>query len=121
MDIRLWLIALMQDRSYPLRVRLARLNAGMHCMDVALTTRDSDAVSKLLSGETEIDTPVLPVHRNAGLRVVRELLERLDVMSHSIREYGELALRHFAALLRRYDHRRFARPLFYEKARYPYF
>ena len=95
MDIRLWLIALMQDRSYPLRVRLARLNAGMHCMDVALTARDSDAVSKLLSGETEIDTPVLPVHRNAGLRVVRELLERLEVMSHSIREYGELALRHF--------------------------
>ena len=95
MDIRLWLIALIQDRSYPLRVRLARLNAGMHCMDVALTARDSDAVSKLLSGETEIDTPVLPVHRNVGLRVVRELLERLDVMSHSIREYGELALRHF--------------------------
>jgi len=97
MEIRLWLIALMQDRSYPLKVRLARLNAGMRCMDEAMSARDSDAVGRLLSGEIAIDTPILQVHRNAGLRAVKELLETLDAMSDSIREYGELALRHFEA------------------------
>ena len=94
-EIRLWLIAFLQDRSIPLGWRLARLREGVRHLDEALTDHDFNALDELLSGRTEILVPELPNSKSTALDTVRQLLVRLDDLSDSIRDYGKMALRHF--------------------------
>ena len=97
MEIRLWLIALVQDRRLPLARRLGRLGATVRRLDEALTARDADAVDALLSGAAAPpDAPEPREDRAAALAIVGRLLERLDDLSDSIRDYGQAALGRFA-------------------------
>jgi len=94
-EIRLWLIAFLQDRSIPLGRRLGRLGEAVRRLDEALTAHDFDALDELLSGKTEILVPELPDSKSIALDIVRQLLVRMDDLSDSIRDYGKMALRHF--------------------------
>lgn len=94
-EIRLWLIAFLQDRSIPLGWRLAWLGAAVRHLDEALTAHDFNVLDDLLSGKTEILVPELPDSKSIALSTVRQLLARLDDLSDSIRIYGRMALRHF--------------------------
>ena len=95
MEIRLWLIGIVQDRNMPMPSRLIRLGEAMRRLDEALNAHDSDTVEGLLSGRIGIETPTLSGDRETGLLTVKHLLKRLDNLSDSIREYGETALSHF--------------------------
>ena len=98
-EIRLWLIARMQDRRYPLPRRLLALGEALHAMDDALSVRDGARVARLLSGEEEVPVP-LDVHPGReqlqfGLQVAGRMLEMIDRSSQSVRAYGEEALAYF--------------------------
>ena len=95
MEIRLWLIGIVQNRNMPMPSRLIRLGEVMRRLNEALNAHDSDAVDDLLSGRAVVDAPALSGDRETGLSIVRRLLKRLDDLSDSIREYGEMALNHF--------------------------
>ena len=95
MEIRLWLIALLQDRSAPLPERLARIGAALADMDEALRRKDAAAVERLLSGEERPSRPGPLPPAGKGLPAVRLLLERLDDLSDSVRQWGEAALARF--------------------------
>lgn len=94
MEIRLWLIGLVQDRRFPLASRLIRVGHAVHRMDDALQARNADQVDLLLA---EKDTSIAWVtpNKTKALQIIRVLLERLDEQSDSIRDYGKLALSHF--------------------------
>ena len=98
-EIRLWLIAQLQKREYPLPQRMLLLGQALHAMDEALAAKDDAAVDKLLSGGAAIPAPDLPVPSHAkllrGLEAVEKMLSVLDRSSVSIREYGEAALAYF--------------------------
>ena len=94
-EIRLWPIAFLQDRSIPLGRRLARLGEGVRHLDEALTAHDFNALDDLLSGKTDIRVPELADGISTALDIVRQLLVRLDDLSDSIRDYGKIAVRHF--------------------------
>ena len=95
MEIRLWLIGFVQDRSIPLGQRLNRLGEAVRRLDEALAVRDFDKVNELLTGKTPIAAVELHGDRAAALEIVGRLLARLDDLSDSIREYGQEALRRF--------------------------
>lgn len=95
MEIRLWLIGIVQDRKMPMPSRLARLDAAIRRLDDALNAHASDTVGRLLTGNIVIEMPALSGDRPAGLYIVKRLLESLNDLSESIREYGEMALKHF--------------------------
>lgn len=94
-EIRLWLIAFLQDRSLPMGQRLARLGEAVRHLDEALTAHDFNALDDLLSGKTDIIVPNLNDSKSTALDTVRQLLVRLDDLSDSIRDCGRMALRHF--------------------------
>lgn len=100
-EIRLWLIARVQDRRYPLPRRLLALGEALHAMDEALTARNSQRVDRLLRGAEAL--PVPPAAQAGeeqlrfGLRVAGRMLEMIDRSSRSIRDYGEAALAYFGS------------------------
>ncbi len=98
-EIRLWLIAQLQKREYPLPQRMLLLGQALHAMEDALDARDSLQVDRLLSGEMPIPAPDLPIpgpgELPGGLRAVEHMLTLLDHSSNSIRAYGEQALHYF--------------------------
>ena len=97
--IRLWLIAQLQRREYPLPQRMLLLGQALHAMDEALSAKDTDRIDALLTGAVAIPAPELPVPSQEkllrGLEAVESMLDTLDRSSVSIREYGEEALRCF--------------------------
>ena len=100
-EIRLWLIARMQDRRYPLPRRLLALGEALHAMDEALSARSSEQVDRLLRGAEAL--PVPPAAQAGegqlrfGLRVAGRMLEMIDRSSRSVRDYGEAALAYFGS------------------------
>ena len=94
-EIRLWLISIVQDRTLPLGRRLSRLGAAVCRMDEALTARDPETVDALLSGAVPVEALPLAGSRPEALNIARQLLERLDDLSDSIRDYGQMSLRRF--------------------------
>lgn len=99
-EIRLWLIAQVQDRRYPLPRRLLLLGQAMHTMEGALTAGDDAHVSRLLEGE---DIPAPPLCQAStqqlasGLEAAERMMRLIDQSSTSIRDYGEAAMQYFAA------------------------
>ena len=100
-EIRLWLIAQLQRREYPLPQRMLLLGQALHALDEALSAGDDAALDALLSGRRTIPAPQLPVPSHerllSGLEAVENMLSILDHTSVSIREYGEAALAYFRA------------------------
>ena len=100
-EIRLWLIARVQDRRYPLPCRLLALGEALHAMDEALSARNSQRVDRLLRGAEAL--PVPPAAQAGeeqlrfGLRVAGRMLEMIDRSSRSVRDYGEAALAYFGS------------------------
>ena len=98
-EIRLWLIARVQDRRCPLPRRLLALGGALHAMDDALTARDARRVDRLLSGQEDYKLPVPaqpdPDTLRFGLGVMEKLLTVVDEGSRSIRSYGEAVLAYF--------------------------
>lgn len=98
-EIRLWLIAQVQDRRYPLPQRLLMLGQSMHAMASALAADDRAAVSRLLQADGAPLPPLCqPTHQQltAGLHAADHLLRLMDQCSTSIRDYGERVMAHFA-------------------------
>ena len=99
--IRLWLIAQLQRREYPLPQRMLLLGQALHAMDEALASQDAARVEALLSGDIPIPAPKLPIPSHEkllrGFEAMEKMLDALDKSSVSIRDYGEEALRYFNA------------------------
>ena len=94
-EIRMWFIGFVQDRRFALPQRLYRLGHAVRTMERALDARDGERIQALLSGQTPVEAPALAADLEAALRIIRVLLERLDALSDSIRDYGALALARF--------------------------
>ena len=98
-EIRLWLIARVQDRRYPLPRRLLILGEALHALDDALSAHDSARIARLLDGEASLPAPQVSEPGAAeltfGLRVAERMLRIMDARSASIRDYGEQALAFF--------------------------
>ncbi len=97
-EVRLWLIALVQERSLPLPRRLMRLGLALRDLEGAL--RDDAALDELLTSPYPLnipDFPAAPDRLTAGLATMEKLLSLLDERSVSLRAWGEKALRYFTA------------------------
>ena len=100
-EIRLWLIAQVQDRRYPLPRRLLALGEALRAMDEALSARNSQRVDRLLRGAEAL--PIPPAAQAGeeqlrfGLRVAGRMLEMIDRSSRSVHDYGEAALAYFGS------------------------
>lgn len=112
-EIRLWLIGHIQNRAYSLPRRILLLGEAMQAMDRALTARDEEHISRLLTGGEPVPVPESvgagKEELAFGLHAARRMLEIMDERSDSIRSYGEAALAYFGD-----DEDSFAR---YERAR----
>ena len=97
--IRLWLIALLQQRNIPLAQRLLHLGQALHAAEQALDQQDFARLDALLAGQEAIPLPAFPMPGHdqllAGLDIVERLLDTLDQSSASLRAYVEKALRYF--------------------------
>lgn len=98
-DIRLWLIAQLQRREYPLPQRMLLLGQALHAVEAALENHNHAALDALLTGQTAIPAPVMP-HPSPdqllkGLEIMERMLDTLDQTSNSIQAYGDAALRYF--------------------------
>ena len=75
------------------------LGQALHAMEDALLGKDDAAVAALLTGETVIPAPQMPIpdadKMLRGMEVVEGMLDALDQRSNSIRDYGEEALAYF--------------------------
>lgn len=95
-EIRLWLIAFVQDRRLGLPRRLMRLGDAVLAMSAALADGDHERVERLLTGAEEAPLPeeieTDPAHLRFGLRAAGGMLRIMDERSESIRAYGEAAL-----------------------------
>ena len=98
-EIRLWLIACVQERAYPLPQRLLMLGEALQAMDEALAAHDTARVSRLLAGQERPDVlPPIEADRAQlcfGMDVAGRMLAIMDERSQSIRDYGEAALAYF--------------------------
>lgn len=92
-DIRMYLIALVQDRAYAMPQRLMRLGEALSRLEKALAKKDEAQVDALLSG-APLHPQRIPEERNLpfALDVVCRMLEQIDERSGSIREHGRAAL-----------------------------
>ena len=95
MKIRLWLIGFAQDRNDFLAERLNRLGEATRRMEQALNAHDDARIESLLSGEEIIAAPAISGELNKAMKIISALLERLDELSDSIRDYGKQALERF--------------------------
>ena len=93
MEIRLWLISFVQDRRYALPTRLYRMGEALRLMDRALASHDSEKIQSLLADEKQLDVVFEKADWHAAQQTVCAMLEKLDLLSGSIREYGSIAVR----------------------------
>ena len=100
-EIRLWLIAFLQNREQPLPDRLLLLGEALRRMDRALQDKDTERVCDLLEGKEAISAPPSAEAGQAelvyGLEVAGQMLTLMDERSDSIRSYGEEALEFFGS------------------------
>ncbi|MBR4081582.1 MAG: flagellin lysine-N-methylase [Clostridia bacterium] len=98
-SIRLWLIAQLQRREFPLPRRMLLLGAALKAIDEALAAQDMQRLDALLSGREMLFVPAMPEAGSpqlaAGLDTAERMLAIMDEGSDSIREYGEVALAYF--------------------------
>lgn len=98
-EIRLWLMAMLQDRRLSLPQRLHGLGNALAAMNAALAARDHRRVEALLSGRETLPAPedmlVGEAQLRFGLQVAGRMMEIMDTRSESIRAYGERALHYF--------------------------
>ena len=92
-EIRLWLISFIQDRRYALPERLYRMGEALRLMDRALTSHDQEKIQSLLTNGIKIDAAFEKADGYEAMQTVCALLEKLDLLSDSIREYGSTAVR----------------------------
>lgn len=98
-EIRMHFIKLLQQRQYPLPIRLMLLSHELNAMDDALNAKDAAAVDRLLSRDSV--SPVIIerfpdwAHLKLGLEAAGRMVELFDKGSQSIRDYGEAALHYF--------------------------
>ena len=98
-EIRLWLIAQLQRREYPLPRRMLLLGEALMAIDQALTARDDARVDALLTGREPLHVPeaIEAGHDQllAGLDAAEQMLAIIDRRSRSVHDYGEAALAYF--------------------------
>lgn len=98
-EIRLHFIKQLQQRAYPLPIRLMLLSHELNSMDDALNAHDLHSVDKLLAGGSYspaiIDKFPDWAHLKLGLEAASRMVDMFDRGSRSIRDYGEAALRYF--------------------------
>lgn len=98
-EIRMWLIAQLQKRSYPLPQRLLLLGEALAAADQAIAAQDEQRLDALLSGREAVRIPE-SVHAGhdqllAGLEAAKQMIAIIDERSRSIRDYGEASLAYF--------------------------
>ncbi len=94
-ELRLFFIRIMQNRSFPLPHRLARLGSAVMDMDAALNAHDVTAVQSLLNGNLPEHPQPEALPFDFALNIAENLVALLDSRSSSIRERGEFALKYF--------------------------
>lgn len=98
-DIRLWLIEMVQDRNYPLPQRLLILAEAMLKLDQAIRNEDMTPMDRLMDGREHLIIPdaIAPGFEQMrdGLDIANRMLAFMGVRSDSVRQYGESALRFF--------------------------
>lgn len=94
LEIRLWLIDIVQDRRFSLARRLRCLERAVHRIDEALTAKQTPQIGLLLS-EKDIPISAVMPSKPKALQIICAVLERLDERSDNIKEYGKLALSRF--------------------------
>ena len=92
-EIRLWLISFIQDRRYALPERLYRMVEALRLMDRALTSHDQEKIQSLLTNGIKIDAAFEKADGYEAMQTVCALLEKLNLLSDNIREYGSTAVR----------------------------
>lgn len=99
-DIRLWLIAILQNRSLPLPQRLAGLGIALDELEKTLGQKDEAALAAMLDQPWQKTLPSFEVnkaHLAFGLEKAEALVRLLDERSQSLRDYGQDALGYFHA------------------------
>lgn len=97
-EIRLWLIAHIQNRALSLFERLMSLGHSLRKLEQILTLQDATALEALLQTPFPMDFQTFeagPEHLAFGLHTMEELLKQLDERSDSLRAYGEAAQDYF--------------------------
>ena len=98
-ESRLWLIAQLQKREYPLPRRMLLLGEALMAVDQALTSRDDVRLDALLTGREPIRVPesVTAGHDQllAGLDAAEKMMAIIDRRSRSVHDFGEAALAWF--------------------------
>lgn len=92
-DIRLNLIACLQNRSLPIHTRFLNLGFTLKRIEEALKAQDADLLDSLLTKPYSEPSP--PEDASAGFDIIRRLILTLDEKSVSIKEYGEAALSYY--------------------------
>ena len=98
-EIRLWLIAHIQNRILPLSERLMSLGRSLQKLEQILDAQDPQALEALLQAPFPTDFfsfEAGPEHLSFGLRTMQELSRQLDERSDSLRAYGEAAQAYFS-------------------------
>lgn len=98
-SIRLWLIHLMQNRGYSLRMRFGLLHEATIMLEQALKKQDWKRIDSLISGNVQISAPeAMDVDMKlirGGMKQSRQILEHIIQHSDSIRSYGEEIFHYF--------------------------
>lgn len=97
-EIRLWLIAHIQNRTLPLPQRLISLGLSLQKLEQVLDMQDISVLEALLESPFPTDFPTMEVgteHLDFGLRTMASLSKQLDERSDSLRAYGEIAQAYF--------------------------
>ena len=97
-EIRLWLIAHIQNRALPLSGRLMSLGLSLQKLEQILDTQDAPALEALLQAPFPTDFLSMeagPEHLSFGLHTMAILSKQLDERSDSLRDYGEAAQAYF--------------------------
>lgn len=97
--IRLWCIARLQERAYPLPERIVWMGFSLLAMEEAFRAQDTRRMESLLSGAETVPVPE-PIQTGGeplalGLELANHMLQILDERSGSIRSYGESELNYF--------------------------
>ncbi len=98
-DIRLWLISHIQNRTLPLPERLMSLGLSLQKLEQILALQDANTLEALLQSPFPTDSLTLdagPEHLAFGLRTMAALSKQLDERSDSLRAYGEMAQTYFS-------------------------
>ena len=78
---------------YALPERLYRMGEALRLMDRALTSHDQEKIQSLLTNGIKIDAAFEKADGYEAMQTVCALLEKLNLLSDNIREYGSTAVR----------------------------